>query len=112
MASLSEVWDWPEDDAAVQVAIRNSRDAYAYARDLGDGRGVWVMPMITGNGRLVVGPIEGQWLDDAWCYDSVALACLYAVVWDGVGEPEGWKRHIASGRRRPGGDASREYVSP
>lgn len=105
------MWDWPEDDAAVQVAIANGgRSSYAYARDLGDGRGVWVMPMLNGNGRLVVGPIEGQWLDEAYCYDSVVLAVAGALAWDGVGEPEGWKRHIGSGRRRPNGDPSREYV--
>ena len=30
--------------------------------------------------------------------------------WDGVGEPKGWMRHPASGRRRPGGDPEQEYV--
>lgn len=25
-------------------------------------------------------------------------------------EPSGWTRHVATGRRRPGGDATREYV--
>lgn len=28
------------------------------------------------------------------------------------GEPEGWHRHPSSGRRREGGDASREVVAP
>lgn len=26
------------------------------------------------------------------------------------GEPQGWFRHPVSGRRRPNGDASKEYV--
>lgn len=108
---MSEMWNWPEDDAAVQVALRNGRSAYAYARDLGDGRGVWVMPMMFGNGRLVVGGLDGMFLDDFWCYDSVVMACAHAIVWDGVGEPEGWKRHIRSGRHRPDGDPTKEYVN-
>jgi hypothetical protein len=32
------------------------------------------------------------------------------VAWDGAGEPAGWMRHPATGRRRPDGDAGREYV--
>jgi hypothetical protein len=32
--------------------------------------------------------------------------------WDGNGEPDGWMRHPDSGRRRPDGDAAREYVEP
>lgn len=30
-------------------------------------------------------------------------------AWDGS-EPEGWIRHLASGRRRPGGDPAQEYI--
>lgn len=39
----------------------------------------------------------------------VAVAAL--IEWDGTGEPEGWIRHPMTGRRRPGGDASKEYVN-
>jgi hypothetical protein len=39
-----------------------------------------------------------------------AVAAL--IAWDGKGEPEGWFRHPMSGRRRPDGDASREYTHP
>ena len=31
-------------------------------------------------------------------------------VWDGTGEPSGWCRHPATGRRRPGGDPATEFV--
>jgi hypothetical protein len=30
--------------------------------------------------------------------------------WDGQGEPQDWFRHPKTGRRRPDGDPSREYV--
>lgn len=44
-------------------------------------------------------------------YDTVedALAS-YRTATHGGPEPEGWFRHVQSGRRRPGGDASKEYV--
>jgi hypothetical protein len=32
-------------------------------------------------------------------------------AWDGDGEPDGWSRHPPTGRRRPGGDPDKEYVS-
>lgn len=103
---------WDAADRAVQTAIENGLSAYLYARDLGDGRGVWVMPMIGPNARLVVGDVDGGLLDAAYCYDSGVLAVTAAMVWDGSGEPEGWKRHVNSGRRRPGGDPALEYVQP
>jgi len=28
------------------------------------------------------------------------------------GEPEGWVRHIETGRRRPDGEEDREYINP
>jgi hypothetical protein len=37
-----------------------------------------------------------------------ALAALER--WDGNGEPTGWTRHPATGRRRPDGDPDREHV--
>lgn len=32
------------------------------------------------------------------------------ATWDGTGDPDGWIRHLGTGRRRPGGDPSKEYV--
>lgn len=36
--------------------------------------------------------------------------CALAVYETGV-EPQGWYRNRKTGRRRPGGDAEREYVN-
>lgn len=48
---------------------------------------------------------------DRWCYErGSATAALKA--WNGTGEPAGWHRHPRSGRRRPEGDAAREYFAP
>lgn len=38
-------------------------------------------------------------LDDRWCYHSPASAWAALDAWDGTGEPAGWHRHPASGRR-------------
>ncbi len=62
-------------------------------------------------------------VSDAWEYSWSASgyqplnAAMHAVHqafcdWDGEGEPDGWTRHAATGRRRPGGDASQEFVRP
>lgn len=51
-----------------------------------------------------------------WCYPDVPAALAAARTWLGEGgfpggEPAGWQRHPASGRRRPGGDAAGERVA-
>lgn len=50
--------------------------------------------------------------DDRWCYKTRLAAAAAAHVWDGHGEPVGWHRHPDTGRRRPEGDPTREYVNP
>jgi hypothetical protein len=51
---------------------------------------------------------------DRWCYETRGKAIHGLGEWmqrDGEGEPEGWHRHVDSGRRRPDGDASKEYIN-
>lgn len=69
------------------------------------------MPMYAGNLRLAIGDPCSPFFDDVWCYQApqTELAWRAALGWDGEGEPEGWYRHPESGRRRPGGDAAKEY---
>ena len=38
-------------------------------------------------------------------------AVVALALWDGTGEPEGWMRHPTSGRRRPDGDKTKEYIN-
>lgn len=47
---------------------------------------------------------------DRWCYQDAVSALAALAAWDGVGEPMGWHRHPATGRRRPAGNAAREYI--
>lgn len=47
---------------------------------------------------------------DLWIYYKPLTALIEALRWDGLGEPFGWNRHPATARRRPDGDAAREYI--
>lgn len=88
-------------------------------RDLGDGRGLWIYPMMF-TFKLVIGEIGKDTYEDGWCYrrESVedAIAVHYAMhAWNPETEPEpvGWIRHPTSGRRRfPDGDPATEEVRP
>lgn len=50
---------------------------------------------------------------DRWCYETEALARAaldaFPVQPGADYEPDGWHRHPKTGRRRPDGDATREY---
>jgi hypothetical protein len=37
---------------------------------------------------------------DRWCYSNPNVATAALEAWDGAGEPQGWHRHPATGRRR------------
>lgn len=50
--------------------------------------------------------------EDRYCYQTLAGAIEAMEQWDGSGDPVGWHRHPGTGRRRPDGDASREYIDP
>ncbi|WP_139339112.1 hypothetical protein [Marinobacter lutaoensis] len=37
---------------------------------------------------------------ERWCYHSLTDALAALNDWDGNGEPDGWHRHVNTGRRR------------
>lgn len=88
------------------------RPGATLVRHLGDGREVTVYPEITGTARLCVGDRGEPDFDDEWQYSHRSDAIRAALAWDGTGEPAGWYRHRATGRRRPRGDPEQEYVNP
>lgn len=51
--------------------------------------------------------------EDRWCYEDLRAATVALERWSGLPgtEPAGWHRHPATGRRREGGDPSKEYVN-
>jgi hypothetical protein len=81
---------------------------------------VWsIEPLLGQRARLCRTSPAGRaagWIDESWEYPSaesagVALAALLRAA-DERAEPDGWTRHPTTGRRRPDGDASREYIHP
>lgn len=79
--------------------------------DLGE---LCVYPLLFGRARLTFGrdPECPFGYDDCWDYVDSVTAIAVMERWDGRGEPGGWLRHPATGRRRPDGDAEKEYVLP
>jgi hypothetical protein len=52
--------------------------------------------------------------ENRWCYSTEEDAHRALMDWrlrGGEEEPDGWHRELAHGRRRPDGDASREYIN-
>jgi hypothetical protein len=96
------------DSTTLQGGVYN---AIAF-RDLGDGRGVWLVPMIY-TIKLIIGPIGAVWYDDGWCYKTTLRAQRAFDEWNPAvdKEPQGWVRHPPTGRRRfPDGDPATEEV--
>jgi hypothetical protein len=91
-------------DARVKEAI--------YYRATDDGREIVVYMLLMGTVRVVIGEVGELVFDDAWCYSTPEAGLLAASHWDGNNDPpEGWFRHLGSGRRRPEGDPAREYIA-
>lgn len=82
-----------------------TREGALYQRPLGDGRELCVYPRIY-NAILTIGRVDDNGgYDTHYCYETPVQAMLAAEEWDpNIDlEPDGWFRHAASGRRRPGG---------
>jgi len=84
---------------------------YTNWRELPDGTILAVGPMLHGNGRLFV-DIDSCGYADCYCYDSLDIAEKSMLEFNPEKdkEPEGWKRHPTTGRRREKGDPATEKV--
>lgn len=82
-----------------------------YYRVFEDGE-VWsVSPFSLSNGRLFVDLGQNGYADFyCFCDYPTALKALREFDPKTMREPEGWHRHFGTARRRPDGDASREYI--
>lgn len=85
---------------------------YTSWRCLPDGTIVAVGLMAFNNGRLFM-DINSYGYEDCYCYDSLDLAekSMNEYMPESGIEPQGWKRHPASGRRREKGDPATEYIN-
>lgn len=89
-----------------------ARDGALFQKPLPHGMEAVVYPRMY-NSILTYGPANDPYgYTTHWCYETPGQAIMAAEEWDGTGEPEGWFRHAASGRRRPNGDPDKEYVDP
>jgi hypothetical protein len=62
--------------------------------------------------RMHIGDLEGYF--DRWCYQTLPVMEEAVAEWQSRNwedEPKGWHRHPMTSRRRPDGDASREYIA-
>lgn len=74
-------------------------NGYLFVRLLPDGRWGAVQRLMF-TGAIIVGRMGDMVaLDDRWCYRDVESARVALDAWDGSGEPVGWHRHPATGRR-------------
>src|ERR1700744_5587617 len=73
---------------------------------------VAVCPMIY-TWAILVG-IDAGGSKGRYCYADCASAFAAYEDWNGNAgtEPAGWIRHPMTGRRRPDGDETREYIAP
>lgn len=82
---------------------------YLHKRELPDGRVLYLEPMLWGNLSLCLAP--DRWNLERWCFHDHDAAWRAVLGWNGVGDPEGWYRHPATGRRRPDGTPASEYIN-
>ena len=98
--------DWEAYRAAVEV----DRDHWwLRRRSLPDGR-VLHLQRMTHSYRVSVSPADAAVFDSVYDFEADETAWTAFLEWDGNGDPEGWFRHPQSGRCRPGGDPSKEYI--
>jgi hypothetical protein len=95
--------------------VANKAQERVPIRRLPDGRQLWLYPMMFTH-KLCLGPADNAlWFDDSWCYPTREAGMQALETWDPLNpetlEPDGWHRHPRTGRRRPDGDPTQEYVS-
>jgi hypothetical protein len=95
----------------MNLSSASATSEYPYERHLGDGRAIWVNERMF-NSIIIIGTVGSMSYDSHWCYETLEQALTAADAWDPFTEkePEGWFRHAMSGRRRPGGDKTKEYI--
>lgn len=91
---------------------RYSDEGVSAEKLLPGGFRLQVLPLAFGAGRLCIGVYGAGWYEDVWDYETLSGAIIAMEAWDGTPgtSPEGWYRHLKTGRRRPGGDPAKEYI--
>ena len=85
---------------------------YRGPKVLPDGRVACIYPLVFTDAIIVMTAGDVTGYEDRWCYEKNGSADRALAAWDGAGEPKGWHRHPASGRRRVHGDPATEVIAP
>jgi len=85
-------------------------NGYTDYRQFASGRDACITRL--GFNYAILANLTASGYGDRWCFQTYVAAWHALEAWNGTDEtePQGWHRHPASGRRRPDGDASKEYV--
>jgi hypothetical protein len=113
---MNELVEPPEgentDAEYIEWLLNPNGGGYKVAIPIGDGRWVGIMPLMF-HYTMHVGRLEDRpGHDDKYCYRTFKIAVDSLVEWSYRGfrdEPLEWHQHPATGRRRPDGNASKEY---
>jgi hypothetical protein len=92
----------------IQVCEANGYTDYV---ELANGRDACIAKLIFTWALLA--DIDRSGYGDRWCYESYEEALVALAAWEhrgGEGEPNGWHRHPDTGRRREGGDPTKETI--
>jgi hypothetical protein len=82
-----------------------------HCKVIGDGIYAATKPLLF-HWTMMIGQIGDKYgYEDRFCFADQELAENALRQWNGEGEPVGWHRHPMSGRRRPNGDPTKEYVA-
>lgn len=107
MEQTSEV----DTELTLLAGIWSGEYGYSDLCRLPDGRAVCINRLMFT--YAILSGLRDYGYEDRWCFRDYVTAKGALRDWieaGGVGEPEGWHRHPDTGRRRPDGDASKEYV--
>jgi hypothetical protein len=87
-----------EERAAIERFIEKMGEGtYSDVKFFPDGEVAWLARFIFTSAILY--GLEPFGHRDRWCYETMADARRALDEWNGQGEPEGWHRHPATGRR-------------
>lgn len=100
----------PDEQTRILDVLR--RERIVAARQRADGRWLMVVPRMYNAGLIVDRDLDDGMFEEEYSYEALDEAIVALIVWDPAtdADPSGWVRHIPSYRRRPGGDAAKEYV--
>jgi hypothetical protein len=96
------------------LAHMAAKNGYAAPTPMGNGRYCCIVPFIFTTGIITGRMGDDYGYTDRWCFEHIGAALTALFDWAGKdfeGEPQGWHRHPDSGRRRPDGDAGKEYIN-